>query len=573
MALLPGSPAIGAGSTALAVDGTGNPLSSDQRGQPRIIGGTLDIGAYQSSGLAGTSSGATYSLSDGTLDNTQTKQVIASNVVSFAQGTQGELCYLQIDGDLWFYGDDLPLASGVASFAIDGSGTVLYLGLNGVLNAITVQQPLDTGTPIVLFKMDGDKSAVVLDHEGNLIRYTPGSETPTLLDSTQVDGTTVVSSVLTFALDSTGAIVVLDSNGDLTRYAAGSDAAELLDTGVSRFAIDGAGSIVALDNAETASVTLANGQAYSTQVYDLVRFLAGSGGSLVKDVLDTGVAAIMLDGADSVVALDDLSQSSVTLANGRVFSTPAYSMIRFAPGSTSKQALDSGVTQVALDGAGSVVALDSLTQTSPLTLGNGQDTSTPVYTMVNFGPDSTQRRVLDSGVSRFAVDGAGTVVALDSLSVTDKTLTNGNTYSLWNIASFAAPSYSRQVMDQYGVVSFLVDGSGTVVVLDDLSLNTSFEPVVASYELARLLPGPAPGAYTRQLLSSGLSSQPVRDASGALFVLSGGALIRFASGSDEGIVVAEDVSRIAVDGSGSVVALDSPSTLTLNQAWSEPETT
>ena len=48
--LLPGSPAIEAGSNALAVDPTtGQPLTTDQRGTGflRIINGTVDIGAYQ----------------------------------------------------------------------------------------------------------------------------------------------------------------------------------------------------------------------------------------------------------------------------------------------------------------------------------------------------------------------------------------------------------------------------------------------------------------------------------------------------------------------------------------------
>jgi CSLREA domain-containing protein len=47
--LLPGSPAIDAGSNALAVDQNSNPLTTDQRGAgfPRIINSTVDIGAYE----------------------------------------------------------------------------------------------------------------------------------------------------------------------------------------------------------------------------------------------------------------------------------------------------------------------------------------------------------------------------------------------------------------------------------------------------------------------------------------------------------------------------------------------
>ena len=51
IALLPGSPALDAGNTALAVDGQGNPLTTDQRGMPRAVGAAVDIGAFESSGF------------------------------------------------------------------------------------------------------------------------------------------------------------------------------------------------------------------------------------------------------------------------------------------------------------------------------------------------------------------------------------------------------------------------------------------------------------------------------------------------------------------------------------------
>ena len=47
MALLAGSPAIDAGSNALAVGPDGKPLLTDQRGYYRIFNGTVDIGAYE----------------------------------------------------------------------------------------------------------------------------------------------------------------------------------------------------------------------------------------------------------------------------------------------------------------------------------------------------------------------------------------------------------------------------------------------------------------------------------------------------------------------------------------------
>jgi hypothetical protein len=47
--LLPGSPALNGGSNALAINPlTGTPLEFDQLGQPRILNGTVDIGAVES---------------------------------------------------------------------------------------------------------------------------------------------------------------------------------------------------------------------------------------------------------------------------------------------------------------------------------------------------------------------------------------------------------------------------------------------------------------------------------------------------------------------------------------------
>ena len=51
MALLPGSPAIAAGDTSLAVDAQGHLLTTDQRGMPRMVDGAVDIGAFESSGF------------------------------------------------------------------------------------------------------------------------------------------------------------------------------------------------------------------------------------------------------------------------------------------------------------------------------------------------------------------------------------------------------------------------------------------------------------------------------------------------------------------------------------------
>jgi predicted outer membrane repeat protein len=49
---LPPSPAIGNGSVSRALDAYGDPLTTDQRGQPRFFNGSVDIGAYQTQGTS-----------------------------------------------------------------------------------------------------------------------------------------------------------------------------------------------------------------------------------------------------------------------------------------------------------------------------------------------------------------------------------------------------------------------------------------------------------------------------------------------------------------------------------------
>lgn len=62
MALLPGSIAINAGSNARAVGPDGKPLTTDQRGSgfPRIVGGTVDVGAFDVQAAKGSVSGLIF---------------------------------------------------------------------------------------------------------------------------------------------------------------------------------------------------------------------------------------------------------------------------------------------------------------------------------------------------------------------------------------------------------------------------------------------------------------------------------------------------------------------------------
>jgi hypothetical protein len=69
MALQPGSLAINAGNNALAVDSNDNPITDDQRGPgfPRIVGGIVDIGAFELQTSEGPSNGSLSHLSSSPL--------------------------------------------------------------------------------------------------------------------------------------------------------------------------------------------------------------------------------------------------------------------------------------------------------------------------------------------------------------------------------------------------------------------------------------------------------------------------------------------------------------------------
>jgi predicted outer membrane repeat protein len=72
-AVLPGSPALDAGDNSLAVDQDANPLTTDQRGAgfPRLLGGAVDIGAYEAPDQPPVVSGVAVSAAEGAAFSSQ----------------------------------------------------------------------------------------------------------------------------------------------------------------------------------------------------------------------------------------------------------------------------------------------------------------------------------------------------------------------------------------------------------------------------------------------------------------------------------------------------------------------
>ena len=98
MALLPGSPAIAAGSVALAVHANGKPLTTDQRGSARIVNGKVDIGAFESRGF-------TMTVTSGNNQQTAVGTAFAAPLVVTVSSPYGE-----------------PVAGGVVTFTAPASG-------------------------------------------------------------------------------------------------------------------------------------------------------------------------------------------------------------------------------------------------------------------------------------------------------------------------------------------------------------------------------------------------------------------------------------------------------------------
>jgi len=106
MLLLPGSPAINHGANALAVDIHGNPLTSDQRGFTRILGGQVDIGAVEVDTVA---------------------PVVKSVATSTASGTYGPGATVAITVSF----DKPVFVTGTPQLALNSGGTALYASGSG----------------------------------------------------------------------------------------------------------------------------------------------------------------------------------------------------------------------------------------------------------------------------------------------------------------------------------------------------------------------------------------------------------------------------------------------------------
>ena len=134
MALLPGSPAIGTGSVALAIDASGHPLQYDQRGPgyPRITNGAVDIGAYEHQLLT-----LTVSVVDngGTYNGTAFTATATVQGQSSLEGVTPTLDYQQYINGAWTdRGATAPVNAGIYEVTANFAGSTDYAAASSTVN-------------------------------------------------------------------------------------------------------------------------------------------------------------------------------------------------------------------------------------------------------------------------------------------------------------------------------------------------------------------------------------------------------------------------------------------------------
>jgi CSLREA domain-containing protein len=112
--LLTGSLAIDAGSNALALDASGNPLTIDERGQARIAGTAVDIGATEGSlapglVLTGPANGTSIDIGQNTVFTWDPRTIPVNGLIQ-----------LYLDPDATVNGNELPVAVNLSAVAASG---------------------------------------------------------------------------------------------------------------------------------------------------------------------------------------------------------------------------------------------------------------------------------------------------------------------------------------------------------------------------------------------------------------------------------------------------------------------
>jgi len=311
--LLPGSPAIDAGNAALAVDAQGKPLTTDQRGMPRVVGAAVDIGAFESSGF-------TLAVSSGN------NQATGINTAF--------LNPLQVTVTPKNPGD--PVDGGVVTFTVPGSGASATLSSSG---PVTITSGTASVTATANGIAGGPYAVTVATTEASPVSFSlTNTESLSLVVSTLADsptpGLTTLRQALANAATLGGSQTVSFAAG-LTGSIALSSGLEISSNvtiaglGAALLTVSGGGtssdfSVFTVDSGVTATIsglTIAGGHRSGSNVGGGV---SNSGTlTLAGDVLSgnsAGFGGGLLNAGTAVLVACTLSSNSATNSGGGVYS-------------------------------------------------------------------------------------------------------------------------------------------------------------------------------------------------------------------------------------------------------------
>ena len=243
MALLPGSPALGAGNVAVVPPG----ISTDQRGQPRLLNGKVDIGAFESQGftLSVVAGSTPQSAAIGTaFPNPLGVQVTANNPIEPVDG--GVVTFVAVPASngasAIFSASTAVIASGQASITAAPNNSTGEYQVNAAVSGLSGSFDLtNTGTPFtnLIVNTTADSLAPgahilsLREAIGFANSDTTGNATITFDPSTFGGAQTITLTLGTLELTNlTETETVTDSVGALTLSGGGTSGVFLIDGGV-----------------------------------------------------------------------------------------------------------------------------------------------------------------------------------------------------------------------------------------------------------------------------------------------------------------------------------------------------
>jgi CSLREA domain-containing protein len=207
MALLPGSPAIDAGNNALIPTGI-----TDQRGLPRIVNGTVDIGAFESSGFTIAATSGSGQTAGGAFSVPLVVTVTANNSNEPVAG--GQVTFTPLGS-----GASAELTGNPATLSASGTASVTATG-NGVAGSFTVVALANGAPGLASFSLTNVALLAIAVSPGNpdLAEDVTGQFTAT---GTYSDGSTGdLTDFVTWA-SATPSVATINSTGLATALAPG----------------------------------------------------------------------------------------------------------------------------------------------------------------------------------------------------------------------------------------------------------------------------------------------------------------------------------------------------------------